>query len=826
MTEVSAPKRRIVQVAKDLNISHRDIMEFLDSRDMKVTSHMSPLGEEAYQLIIEEFEKDLQTVERYRKEKTRKQIHSRMIEEKMNEGSSLEILMPDEADKLDNIVIEEPTETTIAELSKTELDDGKEEVVSFDGELEKLTDTEEINEPIAEEPVAGPEIDKETPKPKFRKVDLSEIQSKIESPRRRPAKTTGDDEKDEKEDLSVTSTIKRTLAAMDHKAKKKRYKRDRDEHDETDFEEEVQSINVRDFMNVHELAEVLDVSPTDIISKCLELGIIATMNQRLEFDTISLIAEDYGYNAVLMEEDVQDSLVDEEDEEDHEKLKPRAPVVTIMGHVDHGKTSLLDYIRSENVVAGEAGSITQHIGAYEVILEDSNRSVTFLDTPGHEAFTAMRARGAQVTDVVILIVAADDGVKPQTIEAIDHAKAAGVPVVVAINKIDKPNANSDVVKKQLSEHEVLVEDWGGKVQSIPISAKTGEGVTDLLELLSLETEVLELKANPDAPARGTVIESRLDKGHGPIATLLVQRGTLKPGDIFICGNNNGKVRALMNERGVRIKSASPSQPVQILGFQTVPQAGDSLVVVDDEKIAKKISGERDRIQREIDRQKIHTMSLDKLSADIREGASKLLPLVVKADVDGSIEALVDALSHIPSDEVKVDVVHHGVGIISESDVLLAAASNAVVVGFNVSINPNATLVAKNNGVDIRVYNVIYDAINEIRLALEGLLEPDIVEKPLGQAEVLKIFKITKLGTIAGCKMIEGVISRSDTARVRRDGEIIKEGKITSLKHFQNDVKEIDVGKECGIGIEGMKNFEEGDLIETYTTEEVKRTLEA
>jgi translation initiation factor IF-2 len=549
------------------------------------------------------------------------------------------------------------------------------------------------------------------------------------------------------------------------------------------------------------------------------------MNQRLEFDTISLIAEDYGYNTVLMEEDVQDSS-DEEEEEDSEKLKPRAPVVTIMGHVDHGKTSLLDYVRRENVVAGEAGGITQHIGAYEVFLEDSNRRVTFLDTPGHEAFTAMRARGAQVTDVVILIVAADDGVKPQTIEAIDHAKAAGVPMVVAINKIDKPNANSDVVKKELSEHNVLVEDWGGKVQSVPISAKTGEGVSDLLELLALETEVLELKANPDAPARGIVIESRLDKGHGPIATLLVQRGTLKPGDIFICGNHNGKVRALMNERGVRIKSAGPSQPVQVLGFQTVPQAGDGLAVVDDEKIAKKISGERDRIQREIDRQKIHTMSLDKLSADIREGASKLLPLVVKADVDGSIEALVDALSHIPSDEVKVDVVHRGVGIISESDVLLAAASGAVVIGFNVSINPNATLVAKNNGVDIRVYNVIYDAINEIRLALEGLLEPDIIEKPLGQAEVLKIFKISKLGTIAGCKMIEGVISRSDTARIRRDGEIIKEGKITSLKHFQDEVKEIDVGKECGIGIEGMKNFEEGDLIETYTTEEVKRTLEA
>ena len=496
---------------------------------------------------------------------------------------------------------------------------------------------------------------------------------------------------------------------------------------------------------------------------------------------MTLIAEDYGFKAVLIEETLEDRLeIEEVEDENPEDLKPRAPVVTIMGHVDHGKTSLLDYIRRENVVAGEAGGITQHIGAYEVFLEEGGRSVTFLDTPGHEAFTAMRARGAQITDVVILIVAADDGVKPQTIEAIDHAKAAGVPIVVAINKIDKPNSNPDIVKKELSENGILVEDWGGKVQSVPVSAKSGEGISDLLELLALETEVLELKANPDTSAKGTVIESRLDKGHGPIATVLLQKGTLTVGEIFICGNLNGKVRALMNERGARIDSAGPSQPVQILGFQSVPQAGDLLTVVSDEKLAKKISGERDRIQREIDRQKIHTISLDKLSADIRDGASGLLPLVVKADVDRSIEALVDALSDIPSDEVKVDVVHRGVGIISESDVLLAAASNAVVIGFNVTVNANASLVAKNNGVDIRVYNVIYDAINEIKLALEGLLKPDIVEKPLGQAEVLQVFKITKLGTIAGCKMLDGTISNKDTARVRRDGEILHEGKITSL----------------------------------------------
>ena len=859
MTETITPKRRIVQVAKDLNISHRDIINFLNNRGLKIKSHMSPLDEESYQLIIEEFEKDLQTVERYRKEKTRKEIHSRMIEEKMTEGSSLEILMPGDETNLDptlnssndpSITSDKIIQTEDEEVKKVKpieivdpikKDDQTEKVdskVKVEKELSQPIDNKTVEkvepldnleneELISKKDDSNSVKKKPEKKPRFRKIDLSEIQSKIETPRRKGGKTIEEDGDEKKQDLSVTSTIKRTLAAMDHKAKKKKYRKERDGDEALVIEEANQKINVRDFMNVQELAEVLDVSATDIIGKCLELGIIATINQRLEFDTMALIAEDYGFKAILMEEALEDSLdIEEVEDENPEDLKPRAPVVTNMGHVDHGKTSLLDYIRRENVVAGEAGGITQHIGAYEVFLEEGGRSVTFLDTPGHEAFTAMRARGAQITDVVILIVAADDGVKPQTIEAIDHAKAAGVPIVVAINKIDKPNSNPDIVKKELSENGILVEDWGGKVQSVPVSAKSGEGISDLLELLALETEVLELKANPDTSAKGTVIESRLDKGHGPIATVLLQKGTLTVGEIFICGNLNGKVRALMNERGARIDSAGPSQPVQILGFQSVPQAGDILTVVSDEKLAKKISGERDRIQREIDRQKIHTISLDKLSADIRDGASGLLPLVVKADVDGSIEALVDALADIPSDEVKVDVVHRGVGIISESDVLLAAASNAVVIGFNVTVNANASLVAKNNGVDIRVYNVIYDAINEIKLALEGLLKPDIVEKPLGQAEVLQVFKITKLGTIAGCKMLDGTISNKDTARVRRDGEILHEGKITSLKHFQDDVKEVDAGKECGIGIHGVKNFKEGDLIETYTTEEIKRTLQS
>jgi len=827
VAEIASKKRRIVHIAKELNISHRDIIDLLKKNGIEVQSHMSPIDEQTYQIIIEEFEKDLQTVERYRKEKVRKEIHSRKLEERLQSAQTLEIMMPHEQRKLEEE--ERKAEEEKEELAKKLEMEAKlkakeaEQAAEVSEEIKEVEEIEKIQEvPVSEPKKPQP---KKAKKLKLRRINISEIESQIESrPRKGKVKVlSGDGQEVKPERESIDSTIKKTLAMMDTKIKRKRYKKIKIEESEEIVEVEMKTIKARDFMSVQELANVLDVTPTDIITKCLEIGIPATINQRLDIDTISLIAEDSGFGIEKVEESIDDIFSIDNTDEELDKLIPKAPVVTIMGHVDHGKTSLLDFIRSTNVVAGESGGITQHIGAYQVELDD-NRMVTFLDTPGHESFTAMRARGAQVTDVVILIVAADDGVKPQTIEAIDHAKAADVPIVVAINKIDKKDANSDFVKKDLSDHGILVEEWGGKYQCIEISAKTGEGIKDLLELLALETDVLELKANPDTDARAAVIESRLDKGHGAIGTVLVQKGTLQVGDSFICGGSFGKVRALLNERNVRVKSAGPSDPVQVLGFQVPPQAGDRFAVVEDERLAKKLATDRDRVQREIDRQMVRAKTLDKFSEEIREGLLKTLPLVVKADVDGSLEALIDAFSRLPDEEVKVEIVHQGVGVISESDILLAVASGAITIGFHVGVNSNAKLLAKNSGVDIRQYDVIYDAVNEIRLALEGLLEPEIIEKALGKAEVKQVFKISRVGSIAGCQVLEGIISRKDRARVVRDDEIVFGGNITSLKHFQDEVKVIEEGKECGIGIDGVKGFQEGDIIETYDTEEIRRTL--
>jgi translation initiation factor IF-2 len=483
----------------------------------------------------------------------------------------------------------------------------------------------------------------------------------------------------------------------------------------------------------------------------------------------------------------------------------------------------LDYIRNSNVVSGESGGITQHIGAHRVELKDG-KSVTFLDTPGHEAFTAMRARGAQVTDMVVLVVAANDGVMPQTIEAIDHAKAAGVPLIIAINKMDLPDIDPEKVKRELSERNVLVEDWGGKIQAIPISAKTGMGVDDLLASMHIEAEMLELKANVDTLARGTVIDSKLDKGHGPIATVLIQKGTLKVGNPFICNNVYGKVRAMMNERGQRIKEAGPSVPVQILGFDQVPQSADIFAVVENEREIKRIASERQRLKREIDHKKISAQSLDAMSALIKEGAIKNLPIIIKGDVDGSIEAISEQLSKIANDEVGVQVIHKAVGMISESDVLLASASNAIIIGFHVQVSSNAKLQAQQEGVDIRTYKVIYNAVEEITLALEGMLEPEKVEEILGRAVVQEAFKIPKIGVIAGSRVSEGKIVRNGKARVIREEEEIASGEITSLRHLKDDVKEIRDGFECGIGIDNFSKFKEGDIIVCYEIKSVKRTL--
>ena len=633
--------------------------------------------------------------------------------------------------------------------------------------------------------------------------------------------------KDNKEVVSksVKTKVKATLAAIGTKKKKKTYKKSKSKDgQEIQHDEEIAaSIKVPEFSSVDELSKIFDVSSSDVIEFCIELGTLATINQRLDWDVIELLANHFGYNAEKIKDVSEDIFTFEETEEDKEKATSRSPIVTVMGHVDHGKTSLLDYIRNTKVAAGESGGITQHIGAYKVKVKE-NKFITFLDTPGHEAFTAMRARGAQVTDIVILIVAADDAVMPQTKEAISHAKAASVPIIVAINKIDKPGADPDKVRRELSENDVLVESWGGKVQAVEISALNGDGIDDLLDSLLLETEILDLKSNKECLAMGTIIDSKLDKGLGPIGTVLIQKGTLKIGDPFICNDFSGKVRSIMNEIGKRVKIAEPSDAVQLQGFESVPKAGDLLAVIDNEKDLKKIASERQKTRREIEQKRI-SFSLNEMSALIKEGSIKTLPTIIKGDVDGSIDALSENLVKLNNDEVEIKVIHKAVGMVTESDVLLAEASNAIIVGFNVQVSSNAKLQASQAGVDIRIYNVIYNVVDEIKLALEGLLDPDKVENIMGKAIVQQQFKIPNIGFIAGSKVTEGIIQRNINARLYRDDELIIEGKIESLKRFKDDAKEVKEGLECGIGIVGAKKYKEGDLIEAYEIKEIKRTLE-
>ena len=622
---------------------------------------------------------------------------------------------------------------------------------------------------------------------------------------------------------AVEANIKKTLAKMEGKATRRRKRVRREETEEPgEVVEPENLIRVTEFVSVGELADLINVPATKIIQTCMELGLMVTVNQRLDFDTISLICEEFGFAAQRQDAFVLEEPVEEDVAEENQVARP--PVVTVMGHVDHGKTSLLDFIRQTNVIAGESGGITQHIGAYEVELDDE-RSVTFLDTPGHQAFTAMRARGAQATDIVILVVAADDGVMPQTVEAIDHARAASVPLVVAVNKIDLPDARPDRVKQELMQHKVVIEEFGGEVLCAEVSAKTGQGVDDLLEKVMLQADVLDLRANPERHARGVVIESELDKGMGPMATVLVTAGTLEIGDAFICGLFDGRVRALLDERGNNVQEAGPSQPVRVLGFSGVPEAGDSFAVLEDEREVRDIAQRRQRLQREQGfRRTKEPTTLEELYAQVQAGEIERLNVILKGDVGGSVEALADELTKLSTDEVKVDVIHRGVGGITDNDVLLAAASAAIIIGFHVRPDARARAAAEREGVDIRSYRVIYEVVDDVRNAMEGLLTPEEREVVLGSAEVRETFKIPKVGTIAGCFVSDGTIPRTARVRVVRDGVEVYEGLIGSLKRFKDDVREVREGFECGINIEGFNDVKVGDVIEAYKIEEVQRTL--
>ena len=799
---------RIFQIAKELNISHTDILSFLNSRGLDIKSHMSPVDDDVHNLIMSEFAKDKKLVDRFRKEQVRKEIHDTRLKEKQESQKKLQLLSLQEQREI------EKTEKIETEKEKQKIDDAMADV-PVNREEKQISNSKSVKE--IKKKFSAPK------KQKLRKINLSNIQSEIGHPV--SGKQTKSSKKI-KEDVptSVETKVKATLAAIGKKKKKKIYKKSKSKDDIVNVDEGITiSIKVPEFSSVDELSKLFEVPSSDIIEFCLELGTLATINQRLDWDVIELIANHFGFNAEKIKDISEDIFAFEETEEDKKKAVPRPPVVTVMGHVDHGKTSLLDYIRNTKVAAGESGGITQHIGAYKVNIKD-NKSITFLDTPGHEAFTAMRARGTKVTDIVILIVAADDAVMPQTKEAISHAKAARVPIIVAINKIDKPGSDPDKVRRELSENDVLVESWGGKVQAVEISALNGAGIDDLLDSLLLETEILDLKSNKDCFAYGTIIDSKLDKGLGPIGTVLIQKGTLKVGDPFICNDYSGKVRSIMNEAGKRLKIAEPSDAVQLQGFELVPKAGDRLAVIDNEKDLKKISNERQKTRREIEQKRI-SFSLNEMSALIKEGSIKTLPIIIKGDVDGSIDALSENLIKINNDEVEVKVIHKAVGMVTESDVLLAEASNAIIVGFNVQVSPNAKLQASQAGVDIRIYTVIYNVVDEIKLALEGLLEPDKVENIVGKAIVQQQFKIPNLGFIAGSKVTEGIILRNVKARLIREDEIIIEGKIESLKRFKDDAKEVKEGLECGIGIEGAKKYKEGDLIEAFEIKEIKRTLE-
>ncbi len=880
MSETKAPKIRLYKYAAEINLSSENLIEFLKNKGYEIKSHQSTLTEEMISEINAHFKKDIEKAEQHYKKIAEFQKKRADKVEKEEKIIKVEEEVPAPVEEKDivitDIIVEETVEPVIEAVEPAEvIEDKPLEVVKPEPPVEEVKDKQVLANTAVTERFKSPaniEAGRKRGLKVVGRIDLSEDKKQVVKQGKQPSQVSEEQKKTTQEstsetvkkkkrpktkkktgtetpveDASVTkkkkrvkkfeidekdvkAAIKQTMLSMDdtvltnRAAVRKKKRKEREAEEERMQEQKYldsKVLRVNEFIAVSELANLMEVPVGEVISKCIGLGLMVSINQRLDVETITLVADEFGFEVEFQKEYTAEVLKDIEDDEEY--LQPRPPVVTIMGHVDHGKTSLLDYIRRTNVVAGESGGITQHIGAYRVDI-GGGKQITFLDTPGHEAFTAMRARGAQLTDIVILVIAADDAVMPQTVEALNHAQAAGVPIIIAINKIDKPSANPDRIKQQLADRNVLVEDWGGKYQCVQLSAKTGLNVDALFEKILLEAELLDLKANPDRLARGVVVEAELDKGRGITATILVQKGTLRIGDPFVAGIYYGKVRAMFDERGNKVLEATPSVSVLVLGFEGAPQAGDTFIVLDSEREAREISLKRQQLKREQDQKQVHHITLDEIAKQISIGGVKELALIVKGDVDGSIEALSDSLMKLSNQEVVVRVIHKGVGGISESDVLLAAASNAIIIGFHVRPNINARKLAENQKVDIRLYSIIYNAINEVKSALEGLLSPVISEEVTATVEVRDIFKVPKSGTVAGCYVLDGKIARSNKIRLIRDGIVIHEGSIGNLRRFKDDVREVDAGYECGLNIDNYNDVKVGDIIEAFKLVETKKTL--
>ena len=858
---MSYKPQRLSKLAKEFNVGVDTILEFLGPKAEGLNRN-SKIEADVHELLVAEYQPDMIVKAEAKQQKEAKIAEEEAKKAAEDEVETVKVSAPKiefkVVDKLDLEKEEVATTSQKVDSVKEKTDDDvvEHKIEKPKAEKPKLEKTEDSKDMNPDSPsvirakagkldgpkiVEGQKIDLAQFKPKKKKPVASSsneetkkkrkrITKKVD-PRKAARKNRG--KKEQKVELTpeeIQKQVRENLAKLqgggkNKGAKLRREKRQaRKEQEELDMlqqEEADKTIKVTEFVTTAELAQMMDVAPTQIISACFSLGMMVTQNQRLDAETLTIVAEEFGFTVEFVSAEVQDSIIEVEDTD--EDLKSRAPIVTVMGHVDHGKTSLLDYVRKANVIAGEAGGITQHVGAYEVTLEDGKK-ITFLDTPGHEAFTAMRARGAQVTDIVIIVVAADDRVMPQTKEAISHAQAAGVPMVFALNKVDRETANPDKIREQLANENILLEDWGGKFQSQEISAKTGQGIPELLDKVLLESELLELKANPEKNATGTVIEASLDKGKGYLTTILVEAGTLKLGDYVLAGCYSGKVKALLDERDGKMDAAGPSVPAVLLGLNGAPQAGDKFNVMDDEREAKNIAAKRMQLQREQGVRTQKHITLDEIGRRLALGDFQELNVIIKGDVDGSIEALSDSLQKLSTNQIAVNIIHKSVGQISESDVMLAAASDAIIIGFQVRPSVNARKLAEKEQIDIRLYSVIYNAIEELEQAMEGMLSPDIEEQIVSNIEVRETFKISKIGTIAGCYVLDGKMTRNTKLRLIRDGIVVYTGELSSLKRFKDDVKEVSAGYECGLSIANFNDIKVGDIIEGYKEVEVKKKL--